>query len=208
MNYPDELRSLCRQLTDIVSEFDLFIVPGGGIFADAVREAHANFKFPEEIAHKMAVLATDQYGLILNSLFYGSSKIIDNIEDAEMCFKKHKIALFQASKMMRNDNHLPKSWSATSDSIAAYVADLIGAERLILIKAIDGVIERNSNKLVFQVAINSLNSDMYKECVDEYIPNLLKSSRIQCFIVNGRIQGRVESILRGEKTVCTEIIYD
>ncbi len=41
------------------------IVPGGGAFADAVRAAQAEHKFSEGVAHRMALLAMHQTGMML-----------------------------------------------------------------------------------------------------------------------------------------------
>ena len=44
------------------------LVPGGGPFADAVREAQPKMGFDEVAAHHMALLAMEQYGRALVSL--------------------------------------------------------------------------------------------------------------------------------------------
>jgi aspartokinase-like uncharacterized kinase len=44
------------------------VVPGGGLFADAVREAQARWKFDDGTAHRMAILAMEQYGCLLAAL--------------------------------------------------------------------------------------------------------------------------------------------
>lgn len=207
LNHPDDLRALCRRVGDMASEFNLLIVPGGGVFADAVRKVYSNLKLPEETSHRMAVLAMDQYGFLLQSLLRGSSRLIYDLGDAPTCFEENKIALLLASRMMSDDDSLPKSWDVTSDSIAAYVAGHIGAESLILVKAVDGLIELGSDRLLRRVSVESLASGVESGCIDGYIPNLLKSSRIRCFVVNGRFPDRVEAILRGEEGVCTEVVY-
>jgi hypothetical protein len=88
------------------------------------------------------------------------------------------------------------------------MAQLIGAKRLLLVKSIDGLTKRESGKLLDRVSTNSLDSDVKAGSVDGYFPNVLKSSSFQCFVVNGRFPERVESILRGDNTVCTEIVND
>jgi|TARA_B100000315_G_scaffold88784_1_gene81570 aspartokinase-like uncharacterized kinase len=208
LKYPIELSRLCNLLADLSGELDLLIVPGGGIFADVVRDVHTRLKLPENIAHQMAILSMDQYGILIQSLSQVSSQIIENIDDSKKCFEEHKIAILQVSNIMKSENRLPKSWSVTSDSIAAFMAQLIGAKRLLLVKSIDGLTKRESGKLLDRVSTNSLDSDVKAGSVDGYFPNVLKSSSFQCFVVNGRFPERVESILRGDNTVCTEIVND
>lgn len=208
LGYPEKLRLLCNSLIDISKDFNLLIVPGGGVFAQTVREMYTKFSIPEDIAHKMAVLAMNQYGLFLQSLFGDFSNIVEEINEIDNCFKDKSIAIFQVSKMMNLDNHLPKVWEVTSDSIAAYISQNVGAKNLILIKVIDNLTELGSGKLLSQVNVNMLNSGVKKGDIDDYIKNILEPTKIQCFIVNGRFPDRVNKILRGDKTVSTEIIYD
>jgi hypothetical protein len=208
IKYPVELSRLCNLLADLSEELDLLLVPGGGIFADTVRDVYTRFKLPENIAHQMAVLAMDQYGILIQSLAQGTSQIVENIEDSKKCFEEHKIAVLQVSNIMKSESRLPKSWAVTSDSIAALMAQLIVAKRLLLVKSIDGLTKRESGKFLDRVSVNSLNSDVRAGSIDEYFPNILKSSSFQCFVVNGKFHDRVESILRGGNTVCTEIVSD
>src|SRR5215470_10293007 len=44
------------------------IVPGGGPFADTVRVAQAQMGFDDVTAHRMALLAMEQYGCAITSL--------------------------------------------------------------------------------------------------------------------------------------------
>ena len=46
----------------------MVLVPGGGPFADLVRDAQARIGFDDDAAHRMALLAMAQYGCALASL--------------------------------------------------------------------------------------------------------------------------------------------
>ncbi len=209
LNYPNELRRLCRHLKGLAGEFEILVTPGGGVFADSVRAVYSKFNLPEDVAHSMAVLAMDQYGMLLNSLFEGGSTPITDLRGAVTCFKKGLTPILLASHMMSGDSHLPRSWNVTSDSIAAYVAVLIGAEGVVLIKSVDGVempTEDNPSPIFEKVSADQLLS-LSLTCVDRYLPRVLRTGRMRCFVVNGRFPERVEDILRGRETVCTEITY-
>src|SRR5215475_173073 len=49
------------------------IVPGGGPFADAVRAAQPQVGFDDRAAHRMGLLAMEQYGCAIKSLHEGLS---------------------------------------------------------------------------------------------------------------------------------------
>lgn len=208
LEYPEKLRLLCSDLVDLANDFNLVIIPGGGVFAETVRDIYARFTIHEDTAHQMAVLAMDQYGLFLKNLIGDCSQIVEDIDKLNNCFENKSIAIFQVSKIMQSDKNLPKLWSVTSDSIAAYITEIIGAKNLILIKVIDGLSEQGSDKLLSQVNVDKLNSGVNKGSIDEYIPNILKANKMECFIVNGKFPDRVKDILRGDKNVSTKIIYD
>ncbi len=209
LSYPKDLRALCQRLGELSGEHDLLIVPGGGPFADAVRKIYSEMGLPEATAHRMAVLAMDQYGILLQSVLGESSQAIEYFGEADACFEDGQAAVLLASQMMRVDRSLPKSWDVTSDSIAAYVAAKIDAEMLILVKSVDGLLKRGTNRLLNRVPVSALASGVELGCVDAYLPKVLASSRFRCFIVNGRYPDRVGAVLQRvgmKEIVGTEIV--
>ena len=114
----------------------IVIVPGGGPFADQIRNVHDHWRFDEGTAHLMAVLAMDQYGLMLTGL---QSGLIPVRNDAEMgkALNASGVAVWIPSQMVLQARDLPKCWDMTSDSLAAWLANIRDAERLVLIKSID-----------------------------------------------------------------------
>ncbi|MCL4436241.1 MAG: hypothetical protein M1503_10680 [Thaumarchaeota archaeon] len=197
LSYPEALRALCQRLGELAGEHDLLIVPGGGPFADAVRKIYSEMKLPEATAHRMAVSAMDQYGILLQSILGDSSQAIEYFSEAKACFEEGQIAVLLASQVMRADRSLPKTWDVTSDSIAAYVARKVDAEMLVLVKSVDGLFKRGSKRLLNRVPVSVLASGVEPGCVDAYLPDLLASSgRFRCFIVNGRYPDRVAAVLQ------------
>ncbi len=209
LSYPSELRALCQSLGELANKRDMLVVPGGGPFADVVRKVYSEMGLPEVTAHRMAVLAMDQYGLLLQSILEDASQTIEYFSEMEGCFEDKRVAVLLSSQMMRADRSLPKSWDVTSDSIAAYVARKIDAEMLVLVKSVDGLFKRGSKKLLNRVPVSALASGVEPGCVDAYLPNLLASSGFRCFIVNGRYPERVSAVLRGkwDEVVGTEIMH-
>ena len=111
----------------------LVIVPGGGGFADQVRDAQGRIGFSDEAAHKMAILALDQFGLMLcdlNSRFRPARET----EEFQQVHEEGKIPIWLPSAMTIGRSDIAASWSVTSDSLAAWLAGTIGAKSLLLIK--------------------------------------------------------------------------
>jgi 5-(aminomethyl)-3-furanmethanol phosphate kinase len=113
----------------------IVIVPGGGVFADAVRDAQAKTGIDDATAHHMAVLAMDQYATLITSLnadlVMASSEI-----DIAGCGWQHRAVVWKPSLMVLADKELPMSWDLSSDSLAAWLATKLNAQHLLVVKSI------------------------------------------------------------------------
>lgn len=127
---------LARWLEVLVkfSDGKVVIVPGGGLFADAVREAQQLSKTSDAIAHKLAVIAMDQFGLLLAGMNPALATASSELEIAE-CGWQHRGIVWLPSKMVLADDTIPKNWQVTSDSLSAWLASKLDAEQLILVKS-------------------------------------------------------------------------
>ena len=110
------------------------IVPGGGGFADGVREAQRRLGFSDRAAHRMALLAMQQYALLLEELAPALRRCADEAEIAA-ALAAGGIALWLPSAMVEADPAVAESWDVTSDSLAAWLAHRVGAKRLALVKS-------------------------------------------------------------------------
>jgi uridylate kinase len=116
------------------SDGKVIIVPGGGLFADAVRKAQAQSNINDAVAHKLAVLAMDQFGLLLAGMNPGLATASSELEIAERTWQ-HRGIVWLPSKMVLADDTIPQNWQVTSDSLSAWLANKIGAEQLVLVKS-------------------------------------------------------------------------
>lgn len=113
---------------------NIVIVPGGGILADAVYESQLMSGVSDLIAHKMAVMAMDQYGILLTGL---NSELVTASSDLEIAERgwQHRAVVWLPSTMVIADESIPTTWEITSDSLAAWLAHKLNAEHLILVKS-------------------------------------------------------------------------
>jgi aspartokinase-like uncharacterized kinase len=114
-------------------EHRLLVVPGGGPFADAVRDVDRRLGVSSDAAHWMAVLAIDQYAHLIadrlaNGVLVGDRHSIDSASGAG------QVPILAPFRWMRDVDPLPHTWDVTSDSIAAWVAGEVGARKLVLVK--------------------------------------------------------------------------
>jgi aspartokinase-like uncharacterized kinase len=111
----------------------LLIVPGGGPFADAVRDVDRRLGLSDSAAHWMAVLAMDQHAHLIAARLAGAV-LVGEPREIALALEAHDIPVLAPSRWLRAVDPLPHSWDVTSDSIAAWVAGQVGARALVLVK--------------------------------------------------------------------------
>ena len=116
------------------SDGKIIIVPGGGIFADTVREAQKLAKISDAAAHKLAVLAMDQFGHLLHSINPKLATAASECEIDERTWQ-HRAIVWLPSQMVLADDTIPQNWDVTSDSLAAWLAEKLHAKHLVLLKS-------------------------------------------------------------------------
>lgn len=131
------LPALLARLTALGRRRRLLVVPGGGVFADAVRDEQQRLGLDETTAHRMALLAMDQFGRLLEALCRGS-EAVEDLRVARRLAAAGRVPILLPARLMAGEKGLERSFRLTSDSIAAYLAGRIGAARLILLKTVDG----------------------------------------------------------------------
>ena len=110
------------------------IVPGGGPFADQARLAHARWGLGDVVAHNMAVLGMVQYAMQMHGICaaLAPSETIAGIGDALL---QGRTVMWLPYELVRSRADALTSFDVTSDSLAAWLADRLGATRLVLVKS-------------------------------------------------------------------------
>ena len=123
-------------ILDIVgrARVPVVMVPGGGAFADAVRHAQAAFHFSDAVAHRMALLAMHQTGLMLAAL-HPRLAPFETLADLRRALARNQIPVWLPMKLVQRDTRIPANWSATSDGLAARLAERIGRVPVVLVKS-------------------------------------------------------------------------
>lgn len=109
------------------------LVPGGGPFADAVRATQTTLGFDDAAAHAMALLAMAQY-----AIFLASRAALLTLADSPAAIARActagRVPVWTPPVSLGPADGVPASWDATSDSLALWLAQLLAAPRLLLIK--------------------------------------------------------------------------
>jgi len=160
----------------------IVVVPGGGAFADGVRDAQERFGFDDATGHSMAVLAMHQMGLMVCGLAprlrpARSFEAVDNVL-AQGC-----IPVFLPLAELDRDASFPKVWEATSDAIAAWTAERLGGLHLALIKS--------------RAAPPGINVDELAEdgLIDRVTPNIVCRARLAVDIIGPGDKARLAALI-------------
>lgn len=111
----------------------IVVVPGGGPFADTVRAAQAHQRFSNAIAHHMALLAMEQFGLVLCGMapHLHPAATAGEINEA---LSQGLTPVWLPTAMCLHAAEIPQDWTVTSDSLAAWLATRLDAAALGLVK--------------------------------------------------------------------------
>ncbi|HWQ67434.1 MAG TPA: uridylate kinase [Methanospirillum sp.] len=161
---------------------DALIIPGGGIFAEAVRDLHVE----GTAAHWMAIAGMDQFGWYL-STFGMSTTLEPNFNGLPQIFLPYQF-------LVREDP-LPYSWDITSDTISAWIAFHLKTNLLIL-KSIDQIRADGEQ-------IEVLSKEIATTDLDPVFPQFIYTHQISGLIINGKEAKRITGALRGEPVLGT-----
>lgn len=159
------------------------IVPGGGAFANQVRHAQDTWGFGNEVAHHMAILAMEQYGLMMTGI-RTDLRPVKTRSEIQQTLRKAEVAVWLPTEMTLNDPDLPKCWELTSDSLAAWLAEEMGAELLVLVKH-----QPCPESVVAANALGSLG------IVDALFPTMIASARYESRLMGRGEHGMMERML-------------
>jgi len=110
------------------------VVPGGGVFADTVRDTQIDAAFSDAAAHDMAILAMQQFGIVL----------CDYAARAGRATTLHALAAADTAgiqvwlpdpRELRNHGDIELSWRTTGDTLAVWLAAQLGATDVAIVKS-------------------------------------------------------------------------
>ena len=137
---PGALARTGAAVAEAAGRMPLVVIPGGGPFADAVRSFSTMHPLSDSAAHWMAILGMDQYAFALAEQIPGA-RVVDDQAGIQKAWEAGAIPVLAPSRWLRAADELPHRWEVTSDALAAYLAMLLGAGRLVLVKPVAGGME-------------------------------------------------------------------
>jgi dihydroneopterin aldolase len=126
--------------------------------------------FDDGAAHRMALLAMEQYGCALACQSKRLS-LADSRAAIDRALNAKQVPVWLPTRMVLA-TEIPWSWDVTSDSLAAWLAGKIGASRLLLVKHVDALGE--------SIGVREL---VARGIIDKTFPRFLKVSGMPTFVL-------------------------
>lgn len=203
-------RSLTQwlQLVARWGDGQVIVVPGGGLYADAVRDFQAmrasmpEGQLSEAQAHVLAIYAMDQMARSFVAMVPELVLVRNPLEIAERGWQ-HRGLVWLPSEMalhpaIWSDMPLASDWQTTSDSLAAWLARQLDANQLLLVKSDVRVLQT-------QASVFSLPALQADGIVDGGMSALLTDADFNTWVMHhslseqfaqGFMQSRLSGLLR------------
>jgi 5-(aminomethyl)-3-furanmethanol phosphate kinase len=165
------------------------IVPGGGPFADTVRSAQAQMQFDDLAAHQMAVLAMEQYGRAVASRS-ALLALADTADAIRHCLARQHVPVWSPARMVFGAHDIAASWDVTSDSLAAWLSNSIGAARLLIVKSVELASGRERCESLIAAGV-----------LDKAFPHYLRSGAVRCSILGPQDHAAAIAAIRDDTPV-------
>lgn len=165
------------------------IVPGGGGYADTVRDQQRLWAFDDATAHSMALLAMDQYGHQLVAL--GNVKNPGAFRTARQRAELQTldaVSVWLPSHWMEDERDVARNWDITSDSLALWLAVAVGAKGVLLIKS-----------LTLETGSLSVDEACRRGWIDAAFPDLLRRYQTPAWLLGISHQADLYGLLEGHQ---------
>ena len=110
------------------------VVPGGGRFADQVRDVQARWDIDDRAAHAMAILAMAQSGFLLASLA-PAMRLAAGPDEIRRALDEGRSVIWSALNLLDNPAGIEPGWATTSDSLALWLATTLEPSGVVIVKS-------------------------------------------------------------------------
>ena len=144
------LRLRLEEILYSLSSHNVAIVSGGGAAADIVRGMQPVHGLTDSAAHRLAMQSLAVGEALLCEIIHPSTRVASMRKAREAWLEGHIVVIdaarFVLAEKALNQQPLDETWAATSDSIAAWVATVMRAEKIVLLKSRDATCWEEATK--------------------------------------------------------------
>ncbi len=180
----------CRELAELLSTASrthrIVLFPGGGPIDKYIESIDKDLHFQPHIHHQLCARAQDQTGLIFGTLC-SNAMFFTNPVEIEPILDRGALAIMLPMDQIVGLDVFEQSWRVTSDTMSAYFAFLVSADRFAILTDVDGIFDSLQNTTPGpRPTINASELLSRKAtCVDECLPDFLLHYQMPCAVLNG-----------------------
>lgn len=206
---------LCRRLIrNIVGLSNagrrIIVVPGDGRTDKVVKAIDREQSLAADTTHRACALAQDQTGLLLADPSFSDGLVAcKTLASCRSALDRGKAAVLLPSRLLFDLDPIEKTFDVTSDAVAAWLAWLVAAQRLVVLTDVDGVFAGGNlgskAHLIRQVPAVRL-STMGHTAIDACAAAFLEARQMDCTILNGNFPDRLTAWAEGGSVVGTVVL--
>ncbi len=188
LNDLEKCKVLAHELSELGKQHNIVVFPGGGPIDNYIEKLDQDLHFPPVIHHNLCARAQDQTGLIFGSMCgVDNAKFFSSFTEMQKIFDDHSIAVMLPMQMIIQLNVFEQSWKITSDTMSAYFANLLSANKFAILTNVDGLYADSSS--MTGKPLDAINASVLRSwsatCVDTCLCPFLLENNLTCKILNG-----------------------
>ena len=206
---------LCQRLIGNIARLchsgqRIIVVPGGGRTDKVVEAIDREQSLAAETTHRACALAQDQTGLLLADPSFSDSLVAcTTLASCRSALGRGKAAVLLPSRLLFDLDPIEKTFDVTSDAVAAWLAWLVAARRLVVLTDVDGVFAGGNlgskAHLIRQIPASRLSA-MGHTAIDACAAAFLEARQMDCTILNGNFPDRLIAWTEGGSAVGTIVL--
>lgn len=168
----------------------VIVVPGGGQFADKVRDLQNVMQLDDKSAHKLAMLGMHQ----MAEIYFAKEPRLapaDSVEGIARVLASGNVPVWLPFQMCQNDETIPADWTITSDGLAARLAERLGGLPVVLLKSCD------------VDALATVEQLADQDVVDAALPGIVRRARLDWRILGPGDDAVLERLVGANKASMT-----
>lgn len=204
-----------KDLMECLAEFvgtgtRALVIPGGGPTDLTVEALNVKYSFDISTCHYACALAQDQTGLMLaDSVFSTRAATCYTLADALAILNERRLPVVLPSRILFSLEPVERTWSVTSDAVAAWFAWVLGARHFVVLTNVDGIF-KNGDIGIAEKLIPRISADeavkLGHTSLDAVTPGFLARKKMNCWILNGGMPDRLTTLLDGGTPIGTFIV--
>ena len=176
---------LASELSDLGKHYNIVVFPGGGPIDNYIEKLDKSISFKPEIHHNLCARAQDQTGLIFGSMC-SDVGFFSTFVEMKKIFDNSKLAIMLPMNMIVQLDVFEQNWNVTSDTMSAYFANILSAEKFSILTNVNGIYKKSNlvGDMYHSIDAGVLN-DKSATCVDVCLPPFLLEKNQTCHVLNG-----------------------